>query len=389
MALFSRFLHTHDLIISIGSGMVSGAVVELSGSKPPVILHTYESTFPIKAEVNADNLASHMLSALHVVGMSLHKAHKRNIRQVHIIFSSPWFSSSSRSLVIKKDAPFTVTEKVVEKLVNENVQTALTDLSKSGYHVIENSVSHMRLNGYETENPYGKTASTVDVSLYVGTVPAVLKEKVESEIYTIIHPHAVFFHTFPFVSWNVITTLFSPKEDFLFIDIGSEVSDILLVRRGSIQTIGSFPIGKNHLVRKVSAHFETVPELSLSMISMFANDAAAPDIKERIGTLVNAYSEEWRLRLEQTIHGTQAHDEGFTPQKAFYVSDFHVSGIFKDVISKEVPNTIFLSQENLSHFVEFSKTAVPNIFTSLMAIYLGKKELNTISVYKDEHHFVK
>ena len=147
--------------------------------------------------------------------------------------------------------------------------------------MVEKNVSHVRLNGYETANPYGQTAETLDISVYASLAPVITKEQIESEIYTIIHPQKIIFHTFPFVAWNVLEMLFcKSKEDVVFVDIGSETTDLLIVRRGSIEKSGSLPIGVNHLNRKIAVGLDTYPELAHSLVNVYAADLVEESIKK-------------------------------------------------------------------------------------------------------------
>jgi cell division ATPase FtsA len=375
----------HELILSIGSGSVTGSIVEFKKDSKPSVLHVSESLFPVREGVDGEKIVSHMLSALHFVLGNLHKEHAKKIRNVHVIFASPWFSSTSKSISIKKDAPFTVTSKALdaitedflEKFLNAKDDTSSDRVSTANplaknATIIEKSTSHIRLNGYETNEPLGKVAKTLDLTMYISSVPSVLHEKVESEIYTIIHPKQTHFHSLPLTAWNVINKLFSPKDDFVFIDIGSEVTDLLITKQGIIQTIISFPIGQNHLLRKAAIHFDTEPELASSMVNLYATDTAEDSTKEKVKILVDAFAEEWILKLISSIQGKN-NEHGYLPKKSFFISEQNLLSIFSDIIKKQIPNTVGLSRENLSDFVSFEGNSTPNTFIAIGAIYLQPK----------------
>lgn len=378
----------HDLLIHIGSGSVSGALVVLNNAGKPHILHTQSADFPVKEKENiqAEVLIIHMLSALHTVVTALWKIHRHNVSNVHIIFSSPWFSSFSKSIDVKKDAPFVVQPKIVEKLVGEQVASIFktagknassspaTSTATSAPVIIENAPSHIRINGYETTTPYGKTAHSLDVSVYVSTIKQALHDQIESEIYSVLHPKAVHFHTFPFAVWSILGPLFSAKEDYVLVDIGSEMTDAVLVRRGAIGSIVSFPIGKNQFARKVGLNFDIHPELSESLLNMYADKMADEQMAGRLETLITAFSEEWSARFHQAaaeLNRAVASQENFLPQRAFFVSDANMSGIFGEIIGKQIPNITALSKENLVQFVEFGTQNAPNIFLALGTLYMN------------------
>lgn len=369
----------HDLLLTVGSGSVAGAVVELQKNDRPKILVTSESIFPVKEGTDGEHIANHMLSALHAVIRNIRQEHPKRIKNVHVTFASPWFSSFSQSVNIKKDEVFMVTEKSIEKILADHLKdlsdkTANNNESgKAPATIIEKSVSQIRLNGYETPNPYGKSAKNLDVTMYISSIPTVLHEKIESEIYTAVHPAKIICHSLPFAAWSVILKLFSPKEDFVFIDVGSEVTDVLITKQGVIQSVISFPIGQNHLLRKAALFFETEPELAASMINLYASDTVEEATKEKTRTLVSAFSEEWLLKFTHAVQETDSGQMNYIPQKSFFVSEQNLSPIFNDIIKKQIPSTIALSRESISDFVDFVNNGASNIFIALSAIYVNSR----------------
>lgn len=376
----SSFLHLSKkdaLVLNIGSGSVYGAIVsfENAGHPQPKILYTRESRFPIKQGVDASGLQTHMLAAVHTVVSELSKNHKKSIGDAHIVFSSPWFSSSSKSLSIKKEESFVVTQKSVDKLVSEHLDAVLKGATAEQSKIIERAMPNILLNGYETKEPFGKSAKILDVSVYSSSSPVEINKKIESEIYAVLHPKNVVFHTLPFVAWNVVRALFSPHDDFVFIDIGYEVTDILIVRRGAIHTIASFPVGRNQLIRKTALFFDTKPELAASIISLYANDASEPEVKEKVKTLVSAFAEEWGIAFHAAIkENTEKGDADttFVPQKAFFAGGTNSSSVFGDIISKQIPNVTPLIRENLVQFVKYDTNESPSIFMILEVLYVSK-----------------
>ncbi len=374
-----------DLIISIGSGSgsVYGAIVEFEKNQPPYILFVHETKFPIKKSVTADSLTSHMLGSLHTVVSELGKKHKKKIRTVHVVFASPWFSSFAKPLSIKKDELFTVSEKTIGKMTTEYITKIAEYAALTKSVIIEKTLSDIKINGYEIQEPYGKEANELDLSVYVSTAPEEINKKIESEIYSVIHPDSIRFHTFPFAAQSVTRTLFSPKDDFALVDIGSEITDVLIIRRGSIHSIASFPLGSNHIARNVATHFETEPELASSMLGLYSKDVAEEDVRQKISNLVDAFAEEWGMEFSRSVNGGGDELVGhFTPQRAYFASNPETVKILSDIISKQIPNVVPLSRESLSQFVRYDGNEPPNVFMILEAIYLSTHPHDSSAVYK-------
>lgn len=367
----SQLFKEHDLIINIGSGNVSGAIVDFSKHAHPEIIHAHESFFQVRGEMDSFELTTQMLSALHSIVSKLHAEYKRKIKNTHIVLSSPWFSSFIKPISIKKNDSFLVSEKNLERLSEDELESFLKKSTDNQEIILERAISRVRINGYQTTNPFGKMAKAVDLSVYGSTIPTIVKEKIESEIFTVIHPHKISFHTFPFVAWNTISSLFSPREDFIFIDIGSEVSDLLVVRHGTIYSVASFPIGKNHLSRKIALNVESHPELAQSLMNLYSEQCLEPESEKKLGGLVSAFGEEWALYFSQSIQAKGGEHEHFVPQKVYFLSNPNVSRVFSDIITKKAAHPIPLSRETLSQFITFKQTEIPDSFIALESIYFN------------------
>lgn len=380
----------YDLIINIGSGNVSGAILELRQSVKPKIVCFHSFSFMVGKDLKSERLENHMLGAMQRVVSILTHEFKKKIKKTHIIFSSPWFLPFSKLVEIKKDQPFAVSQKIIQKLITEEITGAIKTSVDNDSTLIENAISHIKLNGYETRNPYSKLAKTVDVSLYASTVPIKIRKKIESELYRMIHPASIEFHTFPFVAWNSVVSLFNPKEDFLLINVGGEVSDILITRRGAISASLSFPIGINHILRKTALYFESEIEFAHSMLNLYSTDSAETGLKNKIQSLISAFGEEWILHFEQSVKKAESSDqESFLPQKVFLITKSNFIKIFNDVICKRTQNIVAPDPESLSQFLEFSNGNIPNTLIAISAIYLNSILIPGGFVYKQESFFVK
>lgn len=364
-----------DLLVSVGSGNVYGAVVELRKGTKPHILHTFESKFPIKKTTDSEAIVAHMLGAVHTTVTELMSENKSRIKTAHVVLASPWFSSATKILSDQKSEPVTVTDKLLQSMADSYIQETFggksaSSLQSSGLQSIERSVFDIRLNGYDTEHPQGKTAQTIDLSVYVSVSPEAINKKIESELYTIVHPARIVFHTFPFIAQSALRSLFSEQSDFVLVDIGAEITDIVVVRRGSIHSLVSFPMGAHQLVRSVAIHFETEPELATSMLALYAKQVAEVDVQEKIKKLVTAFGEEWGIAFAQALQEGKEH-EHFIPQKAFFVSHPSMTQVFHDIIGLHISDTTPITSEGLAQFVEHNPHEVPTAFAILETLYIN------------------
>lgn len=370
----------HDLIFCVGSDRVSGAVAEFRVGTKPRITHAYESRFPIKDAATGNALLSTAMTALHKTAGELTKSGKKQIGVACVILASPWFSSFSQSFCVEKDEEVVVSEKFLDELADRQVNATVKKNARNNLTIIEKAISDIKLNGYRTSVPYLKSAKTVEISVYASSAPMEMQQRIESEIYKVIHPASVVFHTLPFFAWNTVARLLSPNDDFFLIDVGGEISDVLISRRGAISTLASFPVGTNHLVRKIATHFETSPALAESIINLCANGAAETGLKDKTESLITAFGEEWTAGFRNILRETETDSgEHFPPQRAYLISHQNFTSIMKKLVDRQIPNTVPLTMENISQFIELGADEKFDVFTGLSAIHLN-------SQFNAKHH---
>lgn len=377
---FGVFSNKRDLLLVVGSSSVSGAIVDFSNPRPRIV-HTHEFAFPVKTEVNSADLSNQMLSALHSVISGLHKEHKNKIDTAHVILSSPWFSSYSKPFEYQSPNVFKVTQDKLEELVSGQVNFE-NKKELLGSENIERAVTQIKINGYVNSSPIGKTTKSISASVYVSSTQQVLKDKVESEITTVLHPHSISFYTLPFTTWNVMSGLFSKNNDFALVDIGGEITDLLISRQGHINSMVSFPFGKNHLSRRIALNFNVQPEIANSLLNLFSDNSLEIGISEKLKKLVLSFGNEW---VENVLHGLRTDDEQTSdslPHKIYLTTDSRSPKVFSEIIKERFSEPFVITRETLSNFVDYDGKDLPDpniaigvVYTSglVQQVGLGKK----------------
>lgn len=375
--LLDKLLNERDIVIVIGSGEVSGAVVDIRPGNKPQVVHTHEFDFPVKDSVDAHDLLNQTLSALHAVLTGLHKEYKSRVKVVHVVISSPWFVSFSKNLSSRSESGFNVTPEKLEGLAQE-LFAELTR-GRNGFSdesILEKAVSKVRINGYDTVEPFGKKAKNLEAAVYISAMEDQIKEKIENEIFAVIHPGKVEFHTLPFAAWSTISTIFPKADDFLFIDVGGEITDLLLSRRGSIEKIASLPYGENQLSRKIALNFGIQPELANSLLSLYSSELLDRKTDERIRNLVISFGREWLEHLFSAFR-SDSHLETLLPGKIYLASDVGVDSVFATIVSSQLSEPVLISKKNVSGFVEYGKNNLPDSDIAMSVIHVSGLAVNS------------
>ena len=248
------------VILDIGSGSVGGALVSFSEDKKPKILFSVRKPIIFQNDFKFERFLLSMLKATDQVLNELSKAKLGKPKQVFCILAAPWYVSQAKTVVFEDKKAFSVTPKKVDDIIShevdklkENFDTHYKDLTESKAEIIEVENINMKLNGYETCLPYDKKAKKFEAYLYVsmsaGQVLQALRQKVRKELGL----DNVFFNSFSLAAFDTIRDMYSQKQNFIFIDVGGEMTDVSVVRNGILVETESFTRGKKFFIRTLAS----------------------------------------------------------------------------------------------------------------------------------------
>lgn len=355
------------VVIDVGSGSVGAAGISLHKGGKPRIDYTKRIFFTPKERVQAKTLETETLNAIKEIAADLRKEGK-HAEKVALVLASPWYNSQTKIVSIEKDEPFTVTNSFIDEII-ETETSRILEKQDDDMKLIESSVANIKINGYSTFAPQGKAADKIDLSLYVSFGPASFLEKIEEEIEKSFSVKNILHDSFPFVAISTIQRIFHSDKDFIFIDIASEITDLVVVKDGSIIGTASFPVGINTLIRKVADRFKITPDLALSFVKLFGEGKANEDLNIQIGKLASAVKEEWQAYFYQVapeLYGGPA-----LSNKAFLTSDDGMSGITSSFTSGLFTSSVFLGDKTLSEFCDFNPHQEHDPFLTIESIYLN------------------
>ncbi|MEK9201685.1 MAG: hypothetical protein AAB944_01815 [Patescibacteria group bacterium] len=380
------------VIFDIGSASVGGAIVLLSESTHlPKIIYTKRIFLPIAERPQSDEILTSSASALKEIivafekeGLSvLHDLHIRNkvIHDVFCVLASPWYVSQTKTITIKEKKPIILTEKFIETVLAKEEKAFEESIAHSSYAetfdkniiLAEQKIIHIKLSGYETNEPYGKKSSDIELSLFSSFVSKKISEKLSETIGHSFGGEKIKLHSFCLTSFSTLSDLFPEAKDFLIMDITGEVTDISIVRNGTLVQSASFPSGRNFLIRKMTKKMNSNTEVALSSLSLYSTGKAEPAVAVKIESVVKEVQEEWLVYLNDLLKDIKA-EIGILPRKIFLTVDNDVLPLFLKFLKQSPDNfePIVLDEKQLARVVEVTKGVVADPFIAIEAIFLNK-----------------
>lgn len=338
------------VVFDIGSAGVGAALVMFDEIDNKINI-LYETRVFIAFQKSFDNehLLDATVSAIKRAGENIQKnglnkltdnrIKIKNIKRVFCIFKSPWYKIQIKTVRFKEEKPFTVSSKFISKILDGGDKDFLEPNAK----LVEKQIIQMLLNGYSTNDPYGKKTTTVDSTLFKSSVPSNVQNKIENVLEAIFTSSDVIFHTFALTSFSIARDMFKAENNFLLIDIDGEVTDIMLVRNEAIKKIASFNLGKNFLIRKVASSLKTVVEEAHSLIRLFFEGKGKKSESLKMEGILDEAREEWLSHFRKIL--SEFSDGMSLPRIVFLTVDTDMSKWFIDTIRNDAFSSYTLAEE--------------------------------------------
>ncbi|MCX6713622.1 MAG: hypothetical protein NTV48_00760 [Candidatus Vogelbacteria bacterium] len=399
-------------IIDIGSSQISGAILSLSEKKELVkdssaktveekpiadrLIFSYQEKITFAESPDANRFLSAISEALKKVLINL-KANQKPPTRFFVFLSSPFFISQTRVINYESERPVTINDNLIQNLLKAETDKFFATAGQifslgadDKHEIIENRILRVKLNGYESKEPIGQTAQSLSLSQFLSVGPSSLLNKIEGLVQSEIAEAKISFHTFSLTAYQTFSRLIDKKyRNFVLIDTGGEITDILVVADGVLAEHLSFPKGKNYLIREMAKKMGTVFAEASSAMEVYQNGKASVVLKNRIETALTEIKKDWLASFKEAI--SRVTETVFLPENFFILGDDPTDAIFVDFIEKENMIELSLSQSNFDViFVDNSiltgtipaKQRLPNnLFLFVESYYCDKIYSKSQSLY--------
>ncbi|HVU06220.1 MAG TPA: hypothetical protein VHE10_00250 [Candidatus Paceibacterota bacterium] len=400
--MFSLFRPHAELgiVFHIGTASVGAGLVRFEHGKTPHVVYTLREPIPYRGDVDPERFMNEMLDALKLVNERLSKeglahlkftelgglASARRIRHVVYVFSSPWTVTETKVVTLRESEPFALTKEQVDKVVATHEKMFETEMvgdnenALKGLKVIEHKVIDIRLNGYQVSDPYGKKAHSADISFLTSLIPASLYQKVNEVSVKAYHPKDTKAFSFALSSFSVIRDAFHEESDFMFLDIGGEISDVTIVQNGLISETASFPLGRHFIIRRIRKALGGSAAEATSLVRLVEEGRADKSVEGKLRPIMETAGDEWMKGFRDVLE--KASSGASLPTKIFVVINndlvqFFMRALRSEKVSEfgigEAPFFVTLvNHDKLKPLVTFGKRADKDPFMAIIAAFAGR-----------------
>lgn len=343
-------------IIDLGSAQVSGAIIKLGKDREiQSVLAQADEKITYQELPEFEHFWNSTKTAIQTVLRELREGTKNSgvstgasekvfaiePEKIFVFLSSPFFQSQTK--VIKADNPnvIKITQNYLSGLIKQiDNQTSLGENTV----ILEDKVMQTKLDGYLTTWPLGQRAKGIELNRFLSWADKNLLVNLRDLMRAEYAKAPVIFNTFSYATYDIFKD-FLPDKDFILLDTGNEITDVLIIKDNVLAEHFSFPKGKNFLVRGLVKELGTVPAEAETSLSLYATGQANPQLTARLESALAKIAPLWQADFKEILNKTL--ETTLLPETVYFIGDDPTDNLFVQFIDQANLKEVTLSNNKL------------------------------------------
>ncbi|QQG46439.1 MAG: hypothetical protein HYY55_01165 [Candidatus Niyogibacteria bacterium] len=295
------------LIFDIGSSRVNCVLASFGSGEKIDVKRLFRSENVIMPEVNLRGLWRKIYALIENVMWEYEKS-GRKADEAMVVFSSPWYFSDSRLVSKKFDPPIVIDKKFIAEIMLAQENSFKKDTSsyfgflQEDLALTRSLIMSAKLNGYPVREPrqniLGKRAVEFFVSIYISAIFS----EAAAGIKKLLENHGVKsteFRSSPRVLFDIF--LREGYKDLFVVDIGGEITDLILIKGGQMLKMASFGRGINYVARRVGSALRLDLNEVSELISNYMENKLDDKFKRSLEVVLKEAVKEWQNLFKEAL----------------------------------------------------------------------------------------
>lgn len=249
-------------LIDVGADSVAGAYVRYTEGELPVLLHSRRLPVEIRKEESPKDA---VLRTLEILGNTLIRegapilvraVGNGKLSTILVSINAPWQETQVRIEHFEENGPFVFTRDMVASTLKK------TTVVPEGRFLADESIIGTLLNGYKTQDPYGKKIHRASVIVLTSLIDREIANSVVSIFRSLYHTKRVLPIAGSSLRFQALRAAFPHERDALILDATGPLTSIALLRRDhfadSIEVPGSDTKSGDSWIQKVVSEFDKI-----------------------------------------------------------------------------------------------------------------------------------
>lgn len=237
------------LIFILERGRISGGIFDKE--KNNFTVSSFLELLPFEKEDKEKNqpFFSAALFALEHLILEIRKSKEKIPAEAHIFLPQALYAVQIAHLTKEEEKPFLISKEKIAEMIQADRAKRSVHLFKeeegapSPAATIEERLYSVRLNGYETNNPYGKKARQVSLTSVYSLSPKSVLEKINELLERSLGKLSVFYHPGAVSLSAAYFHTARERQNFAFLWPMRDETEVTLVHNGRLGFVGVIPYG--------------------------------------------------------------------------------------------------------------------------------------------------
>lgn len=372
-------------VFDLSSSSVGGALFSIRENGGPNIVYTTREPLPLAKDVSFENFLSGTMLVLDKVANKISTKGLGVPEKLFCVLSSPWYSSQVRIISLKKNVPFVFNLKLANELIKKESllfeeEYVRSVPNESKVRPIELKNMRTLLNGYATTNPLDQKASELEMDVFISISPEEVLSKIENVMEKHFHRREIKFSSFALASFTVARDMFIHQDNFSLVDIGGEITEICLIKKDSLRSSVSFPLGYNYFIRGVSSFMNCSLDEAKTYISLYKDNHASATLEKKLGPVLEKLKLDWLSKFQEAL--VFLSNDISVSSTIFMTTNEDLSAFFADTIKGEQFNqyafteskfrVVYLGTQMLHGIAEYKRDVKHDSFITIESIYINR-----------------
>lgn len=321
---FSRDKESKNILLfDIGTSSINSFLVLSRSGMTPELLAQIRLPLPLLENPDFRHLERHTRKAIKEISEYFRKNYPKTFPEMVLtVLSQPWYLSETKLIKIARRESFPVTTTLINDLLDAELELSRKrameqfEAASDGIQVLEEELIGAAVNGYPTKELFGKFARQFEIALYISLANKNFIQNLSEILKHFFGKAELHFASEPLALFKVLSKIVNPKEGFIVVDVGGELTEIYLVRNGVLENVSSFKWGGNIMVRRLAS----LLKIDLGEVFSFFRTKSRGELRPGLNQ-----------KLDHTMSGV-----------CFEWKDYLFNALSKMAETKPLPQTIFL-----------------------------------------------
>ncbi|OJI08048.1 hypothetical protein BK005_01515 [bacterium CG10_37_50] len=336
-------------LIDLGSGSVSLVIVNSTGQ----IIWSALKTFKSRA---SDNLETFLTEAEDVIKTSLAEIPltlNPKPEKYQIILPAPLFLAVSKTLSQNSDQAWLFDQTKLDVLASKSAsdylakEPLLFSVLKGDKNVlIENKVMSLEINGYPMKTALRQKIKFFRAKQYLSLGSKKVLSRLADAVKVSTQVNQIKFATFPLLAYQALDHLLEAKpDDYLILDAGGELTDLIAVHNRHFSSHFSFPYGLNYLLKKIATGANTNLTEAGESLRLYYEGKLETKARDRLTDILVVEQKIWLDYFIQALK--KISEQTFIFPHIYLLGDDYANFFFREFLRDEAIQALVINRGSL------------------------------------------